>query len=71
MPVVLIPVGLIPNTYGIVLRPVESLEAMTANFYEMDRKILTRITKELCDISKISAVFYDLTHKPPGTIEWE
>ncbi|MDZ4726662.1 MAG: glutamine-hydrolyzing GMP synthase [Leptospira sp.] len=71
MPVVLIPVGLIPNTYGIVLRPVESQEAMTANFYEMDRKILTRITKELCDIPKISAVFYDLTHKPPGTIEWE
>lgn len=71
MPVVLVPVGLRENSYGVVLRPVESTEAMTANFYEMDRKILERITKELLALPQISLVLYDLTHKPPGTIEWE
>lgn len=71
MPVVLVPVGLREKTYGVVLRPVESTEAMTANFYQMDRKILDRITKELLALPLISLVLYDLTHKPPGTIEWE
>jgi GMP synthase (glutamine-hydrolysing) len=71
MPVVLVPVGLKENTYGIVLRPVESQEAMTANFYEMDWKILGKIRSELMKLSEISLVLYDLTHKPPGTIEWE
>lgn len=71
MPVVLVPVGLRGNSYGVVLRPVESTEAMTANFYAMDRKILDKITKELLALPHISLVLYDLTHKPPGTIEWE
>ncbi|BDA78971.1 putative GMP synthase [glutamine-hydrolyzing] [Leptospira kobayashii] len=71
MPVVLVPVGLRPDSFGIVLRPVESQEAMTANFYQMDRDILSRITSEILKITSISLVLYDLTHKPPGTIEWE
>jgi GMP synthase (glutamine-hydrolysing) len=71
MPIVLVPACLRPDTYGIVLRPVESQEAMTANFYEMERRVLDRITGDLLRLEKISAVFYDLTHKPPGTIEWE
>ncbi|XDD48000.1 glutamine-hydrolyzing GMP synthase [Leptospira sp. WS39.C2] len=71
MPVVLVPVGLRENSYGVVLRPVESTEAMTANFYQMNRNILSRITGELLALPKISLVMYDLTHKPPGTIEWE
>ncbi len=71
MPVVLIPVGTKPDSFGVVLRPVESQEAMTANFYEMERKILFAIREELLKVPKISLVLYDLTHKPPGTIEWE
>lgn len=71
MPVVLIPVGTKPESFGVVLRPVESQEAMTANFYEMERKILFAIREELLKVPKISLVLYDLTHKPPGTIEWE
>lgn len=71
MPVVLVPVGLRENSYGVVLRPVESTEAMTANFYQMNRSILAKITKELLELPQISLVMYDLTHKPPGTIEWE
>ena len=71
LPVVLIPVGKKKGFFSIVLRPVESQEAMTANFYPMKRKILKEIVKSLLKIPKISYVFYDITNKPPGTIEWE
>ena len=71
MPVALIPVGNKKNHFSIVLRPVESTEAMTANFYFMKRKILKEIVEKLLQIKKISYVFYDITNKPPGTIEWE
>ncbi|NBU98981.1 MAG: hypothetical protein EBS19_12365, partial [Spirochaetia bacterium] len=67
----LIPVGKKKGNFSIVLRPVESQEAMTANFYQMKRKILKEIVKSLLKIPKISYVFYDVTNKPPGTIEWE
>lgn len=71
MPVVLIPVGKKKGRFSIVLRPVESMEAMTANFYPMRRKFLKEIVKSLKKLKKISWVFYDITDKPPGTIEWE
>jgi GMP synthase (glutamine-hydrolysing) len=71
MPVVLLPVGDSKKKYSIVLRPVESKEAMTANFYFMKRKILKEIVRNLLKLKKISNVFYDITNKPPGTIEWE
>ena len=56
---------------SIVLRPVESEEAMTANFYHMDLKLLAQLVDRLAQIEGITAVFYDVTNKPPGTIEWE
>jgi len=71
MPVVLIPVGKKKGRFSIVLRPVESMEAMTANFYPMRRKFLKEIVKSLKKLKRISWVFYDITDKPPGTIEWE
>lgn len=70
-PVVLLPIGKEDFTFSIVLRPVESQEAMTANFYCMNREFLKDITHSLLSHPNISYVFYDLTHKPPGTIEWE
>jgi GMP synthase (glutamine-hydrolysing) len=33
--------------------------------------MLERLTRRLLKLPRIAAVFYDLTHKPPGTIEWE
>ena len=62
------------RTYGhpIVLRPVSSEDAMTADFsripYEVLAKISTRITNEVREINR---VVLDVTSKPPGTIEWE
>ena len=56
---------------SIVLRPVESEEAMTANFYRMDWKLLDELVGRLRGVSGVGAVFYDITNKPPATIEWE
>lgn len=62
------------RTYGhpIVLRPVASEDAMTADWvrvpYETLEKISTRITNEVSDVNR---VVLDVTSKPPGTIEWE
>lgn len=62
------------RTYGhpIVLRPVSSEDAMTADWsrlpYDLIEKISTRITNEVAEVNR---VVVDVTSKPPGTIEWE
>jgi GMP synthase (glutamine-hydrolysing) len=62
------------RTYGhpIVLRPVSSEDAMTADWsrlpYDLLAKISSRITNEVPGINR---VVLDITSKPPGTIEWE
>ncbi len=71
-PTVLIPVAVDHKEgFGIVLRPVCSQEAMTANFYEMKADHLSELAARLHDIEHVTGVFYDISHKPPGTIEWE
>ena len=62
------------RTYGhpIVLRPVSSEDAMTADWsrvpYDVLARISTRITNEVPEVNR---VVLDVTSKPPGTIEWE
>ncbi|NQV09441.1 glutamine-hydrolyzing GMP synthase [Candidatus Woesearchaeota archaeon] len=68
-PVVLIPYGV--RGESIILRPVYSKEAMTAEFAKLKPKVLKRIVDSLLKIFGINAVFYDITNKPPATIEWE
>jgi len=70
-PVVLLPVGAGQARESIVLRPIHSVDGMTADVVLMEPDQLDRLTRELLGIDEIAAVFYDLTHKPPGTIEWE
>ncbi|MFH1713231.1 MAG: glutamine-hydrolyzing GMP synthase, partial [Candidatus Jacksonbacteria bacterium] len=69
-PVVLAPLTL-SGGESVILRPIESREAMTANFYKMDHKILTQIVRQISQFTEIDAIFYDVTNKPPSTIEWE
>ncbi len=69
-PVVLIPIGS-QGRESIVLRPVVSREAMTANFGRWPKKSLNRLVKTVLSTGRISYIFYDITNKPPGTIEWE
>ena len=62
------------RTYGhpVVLRPVSSSDAMTADWsrlpYDVLERISTRITNEVREVNR---VVLDITSKPPGTIEWE
>jgi GMP synthase (glutamine-hydrolysing) len=62
------------RTYGhpVVLRPVTSEDAMTADWarlpYDIIARISTRITNEVPEVNR---VVLDVTSKPPGTIEWE
>jgi len=70
-PVVLLPLGAEERRDSVVLRPIESVDGMTARAVPMPRPLLDRIASELLAIDGVCAIFYDLTHKPPGTIEWE
>ena len=72
-PTVLVPLSVGSGSVGeaLVLRPVESEEAMTASFYRMDWGVLDELVGRLAGVSGVGAVFYDITNKPPGTIEWE
>ena len=70
-PVILIPVGTAEAPDSIVLRPVDSVDGMTARSVPMEAGLLRRMCAEILAVKGIAGVFYDLTHKPPGTIEWE
>ncbi len=70
-PVVLLPVGAPGRPDSVVLRPIDSVDGMTAQSVPMERVLLERMTRELLQLDGICAVFFDLTHKPPATIEWE
>jgi GMP synthase (glutamine-hydrolysing) len=70
-PVVLIPVGSDAAPDSVVLRPVDSVDGMTAQSVQMPDGLLQSISGELLAVPGIGGVFYDLTHKPPATIEWE
>jgi len=62
------------RTYEFVcgLRAVTSTDGMTADFYHFDSEFLGRVaTRIINEVRGINRVVYDVTSKPPGTIEWE
>jgi len=71
MPVVLAPVASTEGQESVILRPVDSTEAMTASFSQLPRKDVDELVKQIAQQENIEYVFYDLSNKPPGTIEWE
>lgn len=70
-PVVLIPFGTPGRPDSVVLRPIYSVDGMTASVVRMPAELLARTVRELRAHTDIAGVFYDITNKPPGTIEWE
>jgi GMP synthase (glutamine-hydrolysing) len=62
------------RTYGhpIVLRPVSSEDAMTADWTRLPHDLLARISTRITnEVPEVNRVVLDVTSKPPGTIEWE
>jgi GMP synthase (glutamine-hydrolysing) len=70
-PVILIPVGAGESRDSVVLRPIQSVDGMTADSVPMPADFLHDMSGRLMAIPEIAGIYYDLTHKPPGTIEWE
>lgn len=70
-PVVLIPCGTNERPDAVVLRPIESVDGMTATAVAIPKELEQRMSAEILAVPGIAAVFLDLTHKPPATIEWE
>ena len=70
-PVVLIPFGTPGRPDSVVLRPIYSVDGMTASAVRMPAELLAKLVHELREQTDVAGIFYDITNKPPGTIEWE
>ena len=63
------------RAYGetVVVRAVQSMDGMSARYSTIPHDVLAKISTRITNTVKgaVNRVVYDITHKPPGTIEWE
>ena len=58
--------------WTIAVRCVDSVDAMTADWTQLPHDLLSAISNRIInEVKGINRVVYDITSKPPGTIEWE
>jgi GMP synthase (glutamine-hydrolysing) len=70
-PVGMLPLGGAPGREAIVLRPVNSRDGMTAEYARLPGAVVQEIARALATLGRVDAVLYDVTNKPPATIELE
>jgi GMP synthase (glutamine-hydrolysing) len=70
-PVAMLPLGAAAGRETIVLRPVNSRDGMTADFAKLPPAVVDEIAAGLAGLPAVDAVLYDVTNKPPATIELE
>ena len=69
------PVVLLPFSRGdgesVALRPITSVDGMTAEVAQLPAAEVNELARRIAALDGVDAVLYDLSHKPPSTIEWE
>lgn len=60
------------HSHAVALRAITSEDGMTADWYQFDPKFLAEISAKICNsVRGVNRIVYDITSKPPATVEWE
>lgn len=60
------------HSHVVGLRAVTSADGMTADWYPFEPEFLRYVSTKICNqVRSVNRVVYDITSKPPSTIEWE